>query len=110
MVIVEVRLFSENVTRPGSDRFRSQLATGMMPFPEKTDPSVMIMISKGKRPPKSRHFDAPGMTPAVWKIAKKCWHEKARERPEVNVVLQDLENLANLNPGVCIYQTRSHPR
>jgi hypothetical protein len=107
MVIVEVGLFSESVTRPCSDCFRLQLATGMMPFPGKMDPSVMIMISKGKRPPKPRHFDAPGITPAVWKIAKKCWHEKANERPEVNTVLQDLENLANPTPGVCIHETCS---
>jgi hypothetical protein len=28
----------------------------------------------------------------VWKVAEKCWNEKASERPEVEEVLQDLED------------------
>ena len=100
--------FSESMTCRRSDCFHFQLVTGRMPFPEFDDSNVVVLISKGKRPPKPRHFDAPGMTPAVWKIAKKCWHEKARERPEVNAVLQDLEDLANPGPGMCTHQTRSH--
>ena len=95
MVIVEARLLLECMIHSDFDYFCSQLATGKMPFPESTDPNVTILISKGKRPSKPRRFDAPGMTPAVWKIAKKCWHEKAKERPEVNSVLQYLENMAN---------------
>ena len=73
-----------------------------MPFPEHTDPNVKKIISKGKRPQKPRRFEAPGMTPAVWKIAERCWHENAKERPEVNAVLQYLEGLAN--PGVCVHE------
>ena len=66
-----------------------------MPFPEFTDHNVTVLISKGKRPSKPRRFDAPGMTPAVWKIAKKCWHDKEKERPEVNLVLQHLGKITN---------------
>ena len=98
MVIVEVCLFSESMIHLGSDHFRSQLVTGNMPFPECMDHNVINLMLKGKRPPKPRRFEAPGMTPAVWRIAEKCWHENAKERPEVNVVLQYLEGLAN--PGV----------
>jgi len=100
MVIVEVPppLF-EFLIRPVSDSFRVQLVTGKIPFPELTDPNIWIVVSKGKRPPKPHKFNAPGMTPAVWKIARKCWHQKAKERPEVNDVLQSLERLSN--PGVC---------
>ena len=42
------------------------------------------------------------MTPAVWKIAEKCWHQEAKKRPEVNAVLQHLEDLAN--PGTCAHK------
>ncbi|KAF9647762.1 kinase-like protein [Thelephora ganbajun] len=71
-----------------------ELVTGKMPFPEYTDHNVIVMISEGERPSKPRHFDAPGMTSAVWKIAQKCWHEKASKRPEVDAVLRSLEALA----------------
>ena len=70
-----------------------------MPFPDFTDPNVTVMISRGKRPPTPRRFDAPGTSKAVWKVAKKCWHERARDRPEIDEVLHDLEKV--LNPGVC---------
>jgi hypothetical protein len=103
MVIVEVRPFSKIIIRLGSDCF--QLATGKAPFPESTDVSVTVMVTKGKRPPKPLNFDAPGMSSAIWKIAKKCWHQKAKERPEINVILKHLENLVNLGPGVCTHNT-----
>ena len=73
-----------------------------MPFPEYTDHNVIVMISKGERPPKPRKFDAPGMSHAVWKVAQKCWNERAGERPKVAAVLQSLEALAN--PGVCAHK------
>ena len=100
MVIVEVRLLSGSC--PGPDCFRFQLMTGERPFSKYSDSNVTIMVPKGKRPSKPLHFDVPGMSPAVWKIAERCWHEKPKERPEVNVVLGHLENLAN--PGVCTHE------
>ena len=66
-----------------------------MPFPDSTDHNVVIYVFQGKRPSKPRRFEAPGTTSAVWKVAKRCWHEKAKERPEVKIVLQDLESIAN---------------
>ena len=38
----------------------------------------------------------------MWKVAKKCWHERAKERPEVREVLQSLEKIAKL--GVCNHE------
>ena len=98
MIIVEARQFPETMIHPCSNRSRLQLATGKMPFHGSEDPTVIITVSKGKRPSRPQSFDAPGMTPAVWKIAEKCWHEKAKQRPKVNTVLQYLENLGN--PGM----------
>ena len=74
--------------------------TGNVPFPEFSDYDAIKMILRGKRPLKPPRFEAPGMTPAVWKIAEKCWHEKAKERPEVSTILRYLETLAN--PGVYV--------
>jgi len=95
-------MFYECVVHPGSDPFRLQLTTGKMPFSEYTDHNVIIMVSRGKRPPTPDSFGAPGMTPAVWKIAKKCWNEKAKERLETSVVLQSLENIPKT--GGCTHQ------
>jgi len=72
-----------------------ELTTGKMPFPGHTDRTVLTAVPKGQRPLKPLHFDAPGMTSAVWKIATECWHQKAKKRPKVNAVLQSLENLSN---------------
>ena len=104
MVIVEARPFSESVTRPGSDCVCFQLTTGEKPFPKSSDNHIPVLISEGRRPSKPRRLGTSGMTPAVWKIAEKCWREKAKERPEVNAVLQDLENI--VNTGGCTYTTR----
>ena len=93
MVITEVRLFYESEMCPGSDRSRFQLATGKMPFSELPDPNIPVMVLKGKRPAKPRTL-APGMTPAVWKITKKCWNEKPKDRPEADTVLRYLEDAA----------------
>jgi hypothetical protein len=108
MVIVEARLVFESAICPGSDRICTQLVTGKIPFPEVTDPHLILLISKGKRPPQPRSFDAPGITPEVWRIATKCWRARAKKRPEINAVLQSLETLASLGSGVHIHETYSY--
>jgi len=72
-----------------------ELATGKPPFHDLQDFGVVIVASKGKRPPKLRRFDALGITSEVWAVAKKCWHQKPRERPEAKSILRDLEQIAN---------------
>ena len=76
-----------------------------MPYTGVPDSTVIVMVSKGKRPSKPRPFQAPGMTPAVWKLAQKCWNEKARDRPEVDTVLQYLQDVANI--GGCSHEACS---
>ena len=72
-----------------------------MPFPDYQDHSIPVIISKGKRPSKPNFFEAPGMSPGVWKIARQCWREKEKERPETDVVLRSLETI--LHSGVCTH-------
>jgi hypothetical protein len=67
-----------------------------MPFHGISDITVSVMVSRGERPPKPQQFDAPGISPAVWKVAKTCWQKRAGERPEAKEVLRDLEKIANL--------------
>ena len=91
-------MFPRECTNPGSDWTRIKLATGKVPYGKLLDSGIFHMVPKGERPSKPRPFNAPGMTPAVWEIAKLCWRGKAKERPEVDTVLRRLENLAD--PGV----------
>jgi len=103
MVVVEVRLFQRRVC-PSSNYLHFQLATGKKPYPGLLDNAVVIKVLKGKRPPKPDPFEAPGMSQAIWGVAKKCWNEKAKERPEANAVLQDLERITST--GRCTHVAR----
>ena len=47
------------------------------------------------------------MSPAIWKIAKECWHKKPNERPEVKAILQSLESLADT--GVWTHEACLYP-
>lgn len=76
-----------------------------MPYIGVPDPTVIIKVSRGKRPPKPLRFDGPGMTAVVWKVAQKCWNEKAKDRPEVQAVLQYLQDIANT--GGCTHEVCS---
>jgi len=107
MVITEVCLFYESTMCPGSDRFCFQLATGKIPFPEYEDFKIPVLVLKGKRPLKPRSFAAPGMTPAVWKITKKCWNEIPKERPEADTVLRYLQDIAHKGSGIGVDEERS---
>ena len=80
--------------------------TGEVPFPKRGEYEVATMVSNGKRPSKPRRFNATGMTPAVWKIAEKCWRQKAEKRPEVSTVLKYLEDLAK--PGMYAREACPH--
>ena len=95
-------MFHRECEDPSSDWIRFKLATGGIPYLKTPDPTVILMVSKGKRPSKPRPFKAPGMTPAIWKIAQRCWDEKAKDRPEVDTVLHYLEELANI--GGCTHE------
>ena len=108
MVIVEARLLPECMIRSDSNYFCFQLATGKVPFPEIGDHGVTNKVLKGKRPSKPHRFDTIGITPAVWKIAEKCWHQKMRERPEIKVILQRLEDLQVPNAGMCAHKACSY--
>ena len=67
-------------------------------FPD-MGPDVAVTTLNGGQPSKPCCLEAPRMTPAAWKIAKECWLQKAKEGPDVNTILESLDNLAD--PGGC---------
>ncbi|KAF9642617.1 kinase-like protein [Thelephora ganbajun] len=69
-----------------------ELYTGNVPFACRQDPTVILMVTRGKRPPKPASAKALGLTPAVWELAKRCWHKKPAKRPDTPEILAHLEN------------------
>jgi len=99
MVIVEACPFLNSIMRRCSN-LRLQLVTGKIPFYRHSNGMVSHLVLGGTRPLKPDPFDAPGMTPQVWKIAEECWHGEAQRRPDAKAVLQRLENV-EAEAGVC---------
>ena len=99
MVVVEARLFFKSATPSNPNCFHFQLATGRTPYSGIMGADVVDLVTKGLGPPRPRRIETPGMSWAVWKIGKRCWHKNAEKRRGVNIVLQPLERLAN--PGMC---------
>ncbi|KAF9647855.1 kinase-like protein [Thelephora ganbajun] len=80
-----------------------ELYTGHIPFADRRDPSVILMVAKGKRPPKPASAEALGLTPGVWELTKKCWHKKSSRRPDTSEILAHLESMLSpmyLNVGL----------
>ncbi|KAF9646106.1 kinase-like protein [Thelephora ganbajun] len=69
-----------------------ELYTGNIPFPDRQDPSVILMVARGERPSKPVSAEALGLTPAVWELTKRCWHKKSAKRPDTPEILAHLEN------------------
>ena len=50
------------------------------------------MVTRGERPSKPASAEAFGLTPELWELTKRCWHEKAKRRPDSLKVLTRLES------------------
>lgn len=73
-----------------------QLYTGNVPYANRPDPAVILVVARGERPPKPVPAEALGLTPAVWELTKMCWHNKPEKRPAASVVLAHLESMSLL--------------
>jgi hypothetical protein len=105
IVVVGLQFLSESRACLSKRRYHLQLVTGKLPFPRDNAPYVSYDILEGRRPRTPHRFDAPGMGPAVWKIAQACWQGYEWARPEVKNVLLSLKAIAN--PGECTCEV--HP-
>lgn len=48
------------------------------------------MIVKGKRP---KRTEARGLTDDVWALIERCWARDPKERPTIDVVIQELSRI-----------------
>ena len=71
-----------------------QLYTGTVPFPNNPDPTVILKVTKGERPPKPITAEELGLTSAVWELTKRCWQKSPAKRPGTAEVLAYLESMS----------------
>jgi len=69
--------------------------TGKIPFPNSTTVHVVIMISKGERPPKLPGGETLGLGPAVWKLTEECWSQSPEKRPDAANVLRRFQAIVD---------------
>lgn len=75
----------------GLSSFCCQLYSGMIPFPDRLDPVVILMVSSGERPSKPASAEVLGLTEEVWELTRKCWRGRASKRPNASEILDHLE-------------------
>ena len=91
MVIIEViYVFLTSSARLPHERSISHLKvfTGRIPFPDANNVQVILLISKGKRPPKPAGGEALGLVPALWRLTEECWRQNPERRPDIDNVLR----------------------
>ena len=52
------------------------------------------MVTRGERPPQPVHAEALGLTLAIWKLTKRCWHKAPGKRPDTPEILSRLESMS----------------
>ena len=52
------------------------------------------MVTRGERPSKPATAEVFGLTPELWELTRRCWHEKPERRPDALKVLTRLESMS----------------
>ena len=73
--------------------------SGNLPFHKHTDPTVIMKVLEGERPPRGA-----GFARSLWEMLELCWTSQSKNRPNIENVLQCLEIASNSSeppsPGV----------
>ena len=93
MVVVKIYTLCGNVEYPGSGNPSPSLRPGRNYFLMPYERDIPTIILEGKRPSEPDSFETAGISPEVWRIAKRYYHEKEKKRLGTNVVLEDPEAL-----------------
>ena len=90
MVIIEVthQFCTPSVQTLTRFTYCSKVFTGNIPFPNSTNVRVVIMISRGERPPRPPGGEGIGLGPTVWKLTEECWDQSPEKRPDLTSVLR----------------------
>jgi serine/threonine protein kinase len=100
MVIIEVtyQLFTPSFQALTMFTSRFKVFTGQIPFPNAINVNVIIMISRGERPPKPLGCEPLGLGPTVWRLTEECWSQNPGRRPDVTSILRRFQ--AIIDTGV----------
>lgn len=108
MVIIEVisNSFASSIGIPHEcSTGRLEVFTGKVPFPNAINVQVIIMMSKGERPPKPAGDDALGLVPSLWRLTEDCWNQNPERRPDITNVVRRFQ--AIVDAGKCIGKIRA---
>jgi len=77
--------------------------TGKVPFPELVNVQVVLVVSKGGRPPRPPGCERLGLGPAVWKLTEECWNPNPDRRPDIGSVLRRFQAIVDAGTGQPIF-------
>lgn len=86
---------------------RLKVFTGKIPFPTAINVQVIIMMSRGERPPKPVGGETLGLTPALWRLTEECWSQNPERRPDIDDIA--LRFQAIVDGGKCADQLNTPP-
>jgi len=98
MVIIEVihQFYAHSVQTLKWSPWYFKVFTGKIPFPKSTNVRVVIMISKGERPPRPPGSESLGLGSMVWKLTEECWNQSPEKRPDATSALQRFQAIVDI--------------
>ncbi|KAG6849477.1 hypothetical protein H0H93_008058 [Arthromyces matolae] len=75
-----------------------EILSGDIPFPNKRDVHVMVMVAEGKRPnrPIGELYLNRGLDDSMWTLMQDCWAQDSNSRPSSRHILERL----SIGPGL----------
>ena len=71
-----------------------EVLTGSVPFAQLNDTAVLMGVLNGERPEKPQGEEGAWFTPGLWEVLELCWKPKPGDRPNLDTVLQCLQEVA----------------
>lgn len=56
--------------------------------------AVIPKVMSGARPERPTDAESIGLSDTLWLVVERCWNQESKERPDIHVVLEDLNFIA----------------
>lgn len=68
-----------------------EIVSGREPFPSKrNEAKIVLAVIEGVRPEPYQHPETPEV---LWRVAAQCWDVKPENRPDMDMIIQNLKNV-----------------